>query len=314
MQLLLLIASLFTFVEFNCENLFDCEHDSLKNDYEFLPASQRHWDSHKYWLKVNSVARAVLSCGEQNGNEWALPDMVALCEVENDSVIRDLTRRSLLRKAGYEYIVTQSGDERGIDVALLYSPFSFRLISHTALRIPPEGRQHPTRDVLYACGQVHGGDTLHVLAVHAPSRASGAAQTNAYRVRVAQRVAEAVDSIRAAQQHPLIIVAGDFNDYQGDEAIRLLQEQGLTDVSAAAVGQNGARGTYKYRGRWGSLDHIFVNSLLLPSLGTCRVHDADFLIEEDERYGGVQPRRTFIGRRYHGGTSDHLPLVASFML
>ena len=164
MQLLLLIASLFTFVEFNCENLFDCEHDSLKNDYEFLPASQRHWDSHKYWLKVNSVARAVLSCGEQNGNEWALPDMVALCEVENDSVIRDLTRRSLLKKAGYEYIVTQSGDERGIDVALLYSPFSFRLISHTALRIPPEGRQHPTRDVLYACGQVHGGDTLHVLA------------------------------------------------------------------------------------------------------------------------------------------------------
>ena len=240
--------------------------------------------------------------------------MVALCEVENDSVIRDLARRSLLRKAGYEYIVTQSGDERGIDVALLYSPFSFRLISHTALRILPDGRQHPTRDVLYACGVVRGGDTLHVLAVHAPSRASGAAQTNAYRVRVAQRVAEAVDSIRAAQQHPLIIVAGDFNDYQDDEAIRLLQEQGLTDVSAAAVGQNGARGTYKYRGRWGSLDHIFVNSLLLPSLGTCRVHDADFLIEEDERYGGVQPRRTFIGRRYHGGTSDHLPLVASFML
>ncbi len=314
MQLLLLIASLFTFVEFNCENLFDCEHDSLKNDYEFLPASQRHWDSHKYWQKVNNVARAVLSCGEQDGTEWALPDMVALCEVENDSVIRDLARRSLLRKAGYEYIVTQSGDERGIDVALLYSPFSFRLISHTALRIPPEGRQHPTRDVLYACGVVRGGDTLHVLAVHAPSRASGAAQTNAYRVRVAQRVAEAVDSIRAAQQHPLIIVAGDFNDYQGDEAIRLLQEHGLTDVSAAAVGQNGARGTYKYRGRWGSLDHIFVNSLLLHNLSTCRVHDADFLIEEDERYGGVQPCRTFIGRRYHGGTSDHLPLVASFML
>ena len=74
MQLLLLIASLFTFVEFNCENLFDCQHDSLKNDYEFLPASQRHWDSHKYWQKVNNVARAVLSCGEQDGTEWALPD------------------------------------------------------------------------------------------------------------------------------------------------------------------------------------------------------------------------------------------------
>ena len=32
-----LFVSLFTFVQFNCENLFDCQHDSLKNDVEFLP-------------------------------------------------------------------------------------------------------------------------------------------------------------------------------------------------------------------------------------------------------------------------------------
>ena len=32
-----LLVSLFTFVQFNCENLFDCQHDSLKNDVEFLP-------------------------------------------------------------------------------------------------------------------------------------------------------------------------------------------------------------------------------------------------------------------------------------
>jgi len=210
MSLSVFLVSMFTMVELNCENLFDYRHDSLKNDYEYLPGATRHWNQGRYWTKLNNIGRTIIACGRQE-NGWQVPDLVALCEVENDSVIRDLTRRSLLRKAGYEYIVTQSGDERGIDVALLYSPFSFRLISHTALRIPPEGRQHPTRDVLYACGQVHGGDTLHVLAVHAPSRASGAAQTNAYRVRVAQRVAEAVDSIRAAQQHPLIIVAGDFN-------------------------------------------------------------------------------------------------------
>lgn len=312
MQLLLLFASLFTFVEFNCENLFDCEHDSLKNDYEFLPASQRHWNSHKYWEKVNGVARAVLSCGETDGGAWSLPDLVALCEVENDSVLHHLTHRSLLRNSGYEYVMTRSEDERGIDVALLYSPFSFQLIGHTSLRIPPEGRQHPTRDVLYAKGLVRGGDTLHVLVVHAPSRASGVVATKAYRVKVAQRVALAVDSIRTHHQGAKVLVAGDFNDYDGDEALLRLQEHSLTDVSARATGQNGAKGTYKFRGRWGSLDHIFVSESLLSLLSACHVNDAPFLVEEDEKYGGVQPKRTYVGRRFHGGVSDHLPLVATF--
>ena len=38
-----LLICLFTFVELNCENLFDTQHDSLKHDEEFLPASAMHW-------------------------------------------------------------------------------------------------------------------------------------------------------------------------------------------------------------------------------------------------------------------------------
>ena len=66
-----------------------------------------------------------------------MPDVVGLCEVENDTVLFDLTKRSLLRKARYEYVMTQSADERGIDVALLYSPFSFRLLKADTIRIIP---------------------------------------------------------------------------------------------------------------------------------------------------------------------------------
>lgn len=46
---------------------------------------------------------------------------MALCEVENDSVLFDLTRRSALRGVNYDYVMTDSPDERGIDVALLIS-------------------------------------------------------------------------------------------------------------------------------------------------------------------------------------------------
>ena len=37
----------------NTENLFDTRHDSLKNDYEFLPNAIRHWNYNKYKKKLD---------------------------------------------------------------------------------------------------------------------------------------------------------------------------------------------------------------------------------------------------------------------
>ena len=158
MHLTYLILGILTFVELNCENLFDARKDSVKDDTEYTAESLRHWTRTRYWNKLNSIAQEIISCGDDNSG-WALPDLVALCEVENDTVLTDLSRRSLLRNAGYEYVITDSPDQRGIDVALLYSPFSFRLINHYPLRIPPMKEMRPTRDILYACGELINGDT-----------------------------------------------------------------------------------------------------------------------------------------------------------
>ncbi len=308
-MLALLLTTLFTFVELNCENLFDYTHDEGKNDHEFLPNSSRKWDKGKYWHKVNAIAQEIISCGGE-GAAWSLPDLVALTEVENDSVLTHLTRHSPLRNAGYEYVMTTSDDERGIDVALLYSPFSFQLLSQQSLHVtPPEGK-HATRDILHVTGKVLSGDTLHVMVVHAPSRVSGAKATRPFRLLVAQRIAETVDSILALSPDAHIVVAGDFNDLAGDATLTLLCEHQLHNISRDATGTHGARGTYKHQGAWGSLDHILVSKAILGRLTDCHIHDAPFLLEDDEKYGGVQPKRTYIGHRYHKGYSDHLPLVA----
>ena len=313
MTVTLLLSVVLTFVEFNCENFFDCRHDEGKNDYEWLPEGNRRWDANKYWNKVRATAQAIISCGGE-GDGWSLPDLVALTEVENDSTLHDLTRRSPLRNSGYEYVMTNSADERGIDVALLYSPFAFRLLAHHAIRVePPEGR-HATRDILYAKGIVASGDTLHVMVVHAPSRVDGERATRPYRLRVAERVAATADSLRALGQGAHIIVAGDFNDYDGDPALRLMADNGLPDISAKAKGRNGAKGTYKHNGRWGSLDHILASETLAGRCTGCHINDAAFLTEEDSKYGGIQPRRTYVARKYHRGYSDHLPLVAHFTI
>ncbi len=313
MGIAMLLVSVFTFVELNCENLFDTRHDSLKNDTEFLPASVRRWTPYRYWRKLNRIGQEIVACGVLDTLQ-VMPDMVALTEVENDSVLVDLTRRSLLRRAGYEYVMTDSPDERGIDVALLWSPFSFRLVSHHAIRIDPPKQFHPTRDILYVSGEVITGDTLHVFVVHAPSRAGGERATRPYRQLVVDRLAAAVDSVRRTSPGAHILVAGDFNDYSGDAPLQTLCAHGLEEVSAGAVGRHGAKGTYRWHGRWDSLDHIFCSGGLASRLTECRVNDAPFLLEEDGKYGGVKPRRTYQGPRYLDGFSDHLPLVAVFRL
>ena len=312
MTLSMLLISLFTFVELNCENLFDCRHDSLKNDTEFLPDGAYHWTRTRFWQKLDRIGQTILSCGVKE-QTWQLPDMVALCEVENDSVLHDLTRRSLLRNARYDYVMTNSPDERGIDVALMYSPYSFRLIGSHSVRVKPIKGMRPTRDILYASGVTASGDTLHVIVVHLPSRRGGEKYSRPFRMMAARQVAAVIDSIyNKVSAEAKIIVAGDFNDYSNSESMQLLCSKRMIGVSKGAKGHNGAKGTYRYQGLWGSLDHILVSIPLADIATECYVNDAEFLIERDEKYGGVKPRRNFLGPRYLNGFSDHLPLVARF--
>lgn len=299
----------FVVAELNCENLFDCEDDSLKADEAFLPSGINRWTPKRYWKKLNNIAREIISLGEGDDGTAAIPDLVGLCEVENDSVLFDLTHRSLLRNAKYEYLITNSPDLRGIDVALLYSPLTFGILDTYSIRIPSQKDMRPTRDILYVTGRVASSDTLHVFVVHAPSRSGGEIETRKNRVLVTTKLCENIDSIQALCPRQKIIVMGDFNDYTGDKSLKIIEKHGMTEVSASAKGKNGAKGTYKFEGEWGSLDHIFVSEGLLENVVGCSVADREFLLEKDTTDNGVRPRRNFVGPVWKDGFSDHLPLV-----
>lgn len=300
----LLLSSLLTLVELNCENLFDCRHDSLKQDTEWMPSSVRRWTPTRYWRKVNHIGQEILSCQEEG-----IPDLVALVEVENDAVLSDLTRRSLLRGAGYQYLMTDSPDERGIDVALLYQPFKFRPLCYEMIRVEPLEDMRPTRDILYVQGEYISGDTLHVFVVHAPSRFGGERATRPYRQQVAECLTQAIQQL---PDNAKIIVTGDFNDEADSPALCYLADNGLHNITKDATGTHGAEATYRYEGQWQSIDHVFTTSSLLPFVEQAFINDAPFLLEEDKKYGGVKPLRTYIGMHYQQGFSDHLPLVVRF--
>ena len=307
MFLTLLLSGFFTFVELNCENLFDYHHDDGKKDVEFLPESTRHWTKNRYWSKLNHIAQALLSCSEEG-----IPDMIALCEVENDTVMHDLTKRSLLRNAGYEYLMTSSPDERGIDVALLYSPFSFSPIRSYAIRVEPVKGMRATRDVLYVCGETVSGDTLHVFVVHQPSMFGGEKYTRPFRQVVADRVCHSVDSIYALNPHAQLLIAGDFNDEAHGRSLQAYAQHGLVNLTKDAHSEHGVAGTYWYQGEWEGLDHVLGSPNVAQKVYDTKIHSPLFLLEEEPQYGGYRPRRTYHGMRYQAGYSDHLPLVVRF--
>lgn len=308
--------------ELNCENFFDCRHDSMKADQQFLPESPRRWTLTRYWRKQQNIAKELISMS--NG---VPPDLIALVEVENDSVLHDLTRKSVLRRAGYEYVMTVSADPRGIDVALLYQPSVFRLCQHRSLRLHLANNPgYATRDVLYTKGVVFTGDTLHIVVCHFSSKVSGARKSERYRMAEASMVRSLVDSIRQQETGARVVILGDFNEPPTGQAItETLQARPCDGVMDKRLIYNLAypmdhdqrrpRGTYYYQGRWERLDHIIVTGSLLDSSRTLytkptayQIHAPKFILMTDPTTQRLIPFRTYNGYRYQGGYSDHLPV------
>lgn len=232
-----------------------------------------------------------------------------------------------MRDAGYDFAITQSPDERGIDVVLLYQPATFRHLSTHAIGIPSkEIDRRPTRDILYVSGRIVTGDTLDVFVCHMPSRSGGEKQSEPYRLFTAGYLRRAADSVMAVRQHPNVIVMGDFNDYPSNRsiaevigAVRPGDQIEKTRLYNLMDGKEG--GTYRYRGEWGTLDQMMVSGYLLEGNERIRAKYEDaqilkfpFLLEEDDRYGGESPSRTYWGKKYHGGYSDHLPVLLELEL
>lgn len=332
----------FRVVEYNVENLFDTLHDAGFDDHEFLPDGERGWNTSRYWGKLGRLCRVLTAAGGD-----APADLIGLCEVENDTVVHHLVRRTLLHRLGYDFVMTRSADRRGLDVALLYQPVRFRPVSVRSLRVPfSTEAENPTRDILYVSGCLPTGDTLDVFVCHLPSRRGGAALTADYRRRACRLVRTSVDSIAMLRRRPLIVVMGDMNDEPWNASLRdelrakvlknkeaksgrafseveAYEEErrtvALYNLTASVKGEGGIEGTYMYRGRWNRLDHIIVSGTLLqqdaplraqPS--SARVLALPMQIQQEPFGGGAKLLRTFQGPVYRGGVSDHLPLVLDF--
>lgn len=308
---------------YNVENLFDTDDDSLKSDEEFLPEGVRYWNNNRLFNKLTHISQVIMAA-----SKGTFPSVIGLCEVENSKVLDLLLFKTPLGNLGYKYVHKESPDKRGIDVAFLYKKDRFAPLSYFAIPIvDPNDSAFKTRDILYVKG-ILSSDTIHFFVNHWPSKYGGTLETKSLRALAAKTLRTYTDSILSTNNQSKIIIMGDFNDSPIDESIKdVLEakkaEQDIDNESLYNLGiqayEKGV-GSNKYQEKWELIDQFIVSGNLLKGKGLTTstsqfsVFKAPFLVEKDENHLGEKTNRTYIGFKYHGGFSDHLPILLDLQL
>jgi predicted extracellular nuclease len=294
---------------YNVENLFDTIDSPNTKDEEFLPSSEKKWDSYRYNYKLNQLEKVFNEIIEKE-NENNLPDIIGLSEVENKHVIEDLLKKDVFMNHNYFIVHKDSPDGRGIDCALLVNR-KFEVLQNNFIQIKNPKESRTTRDIVYSKLKFKN-QIFNVFVNHWPSRWGGQEASNHKRVFVAKVLRKYIDE--NTSQGDFNLIMGDFNDYPNNESLEetLVKDDLLNLMSSSKVS---GKGSYNYRGNWNWLDQIIVSkeisSFRLIKFGAFK---EDFMMYTNKK-GEVYPSRSFGGNNWYGGYSDHLPVylkISSF--
>ena len=305
-----------TIAFYNLENLFDLVDDRRTNDNDFLPTSVKKWTPKRHANKLRKLGFAISNIGRKETGKH--PAIVGLAEVENAKVIEDLLASKHLEDCNYDYVHYDSLDERGIDVALIYDTTAFKILHSESFIVElfnDEGRPDYTRDVLLVSGLLDG-EKVHVIVNHWSSRREGEKETEHKRIASSNKVSDIILSLRLENEEAKIIVIGDFNDDPHSNSIKRLVE-GYNLFNPMETLRSYNRGTSKHNRQWNLFDQILISANFFKTsnhlfeYSSANIFDEDFLKLFNGKFKG-SPFRTYLGKKYQGGYSDHFPVYAIF--
>jgi endonuclease/exonuclease/phosphatase family metal-dependent hydrolase len=298
---------------YNVENLMDIDDNPKKNDDEFTPNGKMQWTADRYNTKLSQLAKVIGAMARNNS-----PDLMGLCEVENQAVLQDLVKQKAIKSSKYQIIHRESEDERGVDVALLYKPKVFKPVRTYSYRVRLPGADSSTRNVLVVTGTTWKKDTLTVIVNHWPSRRNPVDT----RLFTAKRVRGIVDSLLTRNPEARIVLMGDFNDSPSDESLRILVQPAANSslpgppplVPAMMSLHQAGKGTHCFKQEWNLLDQFVLSPAITAQKHPLRyngnqvaIFSPEWLQDTFERNEGC-PLRTYVGNKYIGGYSDHFPI------
>lgn len=259
------------------------------------------WKSFR--AKRDLISKTIIAIKDKEG---AYLSVIGVCEVENLKTLKNLVYDTPLSRLGYKILHKDSPDSRGIDVALLYREDRMILLEYSFFKI----KSFRTRDILYAkMLSVELKDTVHFLVNHWPSKLGGEKKSLPRRMEAANLLRHIVDSVQTVNPDARIIAMGDFNDTPSSpslQSITSLENLSLRLKDSLKKAKAPITGTHRYKGRWEMLDQFLVSKTIN---GNIQILSFDHLLQQDKKYLGYKTKRTFIGPRFNGGASDHLPIL-----
>jgi hypothetical protein len=303
---------------YNVENLHDTLNDPISSDEDFTPSGINKWNSKKYYEKLDRLAEVIALMGVEYTPDG--PAVLGLAEVENKTVVYDLTQHTRIKSRGYKIVHYESPDKRGIDVAFIYQPKYFKVESsstHT-LKIPGKD-DFFTRDMLLVSGQFLG-ERMHFIVAHWPSRRGGEKRSSPLRQAAGVLAKTIIDSITLAEgPKAKVIFMGDLNDDPVNKSVKVnMNSKGeIAQVVGGSMFNpfeelfKKGIGTLAWQDAWNLFDQIMMTpAFVLHQEGfffhKAVVFNKAFLMQKEGRFKGY-PWRSFAGGAYLGGYSDHFP-------
>jgi endonuclease/exonuclease/phosphatase family metal-dependent hydrolase len=202
----------------NVENLFDEENSPRRTDKvaRALGGSIVGWTPELRDRKIDQLASVIARINTGTG-----PDLLGICEVENEFVVtrlRDAVNTRLPARS-YQVAHADTSDQRGIDIAFLFDPTLFtapadQRFQHVVMR------RTATREIFQVNFQTHRGRTWAVFGNHWPSRSGGQMESAGYRAIAGETLAyfhQRVWEVHGEDTPALAM--GDFNDEPFDPSL-----------------------------------------------------------------------------------------------
>lgn len=301
-----------TIAFYNIENLFDTIDDKNTNDDDFLPDSAKRWTQKRYENKIRKLGQVISQIGDENVD--LPPAIVGLAEVENRQVVEDLINGKYLKHYNYDIVHYDSSDERGIDVALIYNKGVFE-VSHSepfSVYLEKEDSMRDyTRDVLLVTGRLDE-EQIHIIVNHWSSRREGEKETEHKRLAAGETVNRVVEILNKNYNNPKVIVIGDFNDTPQSKSLVSIEDKSNLFNPFKNIDTT-RKGSLNHYMEWFVFDQILFSTNFFDSKSTkfnfskADVFNSEFLTQYNGKYKG-QPFRTYAGKKYIGGYSDHFPV------
>jgi hypothetical protein len=312
----------------NLQNLFDTVDDPEKNDESFLPDGDMEFTPERLDKQMYNLSRVIRSMNNGKG-----PDLLGVCEVENQAVLENMVTK-YLNDLNYKIAYLESPDNRGIDNGLLYKANKFKLLNLQAETVYLSDGW-PTRLIFGVNLLTESDEKITVFVNHWPSRRGGREESEPNRIAAAQTLRGAVDRIFAIDDAAKIFVIGDFNDeplnisvLETLKAYPLKCDSLHAEFEEESAGElynlsypafESGFGTYKYKDDWNMLDQVIVSGSIVTSenffylCNSFKIYKPNYIVTHSGQFKGA-PFPTYGGRMYLGGYSDHFPVIAKFIL